>query len=47
MGKHNNTDGTVLKYNRKTVERGKIDTHNTHTHDKIMEQSLGARKPKV
>jgi hypothetical protein len=27
------TAGTVLKYNRKIVERGKIDTSNIQIHD--------------
>ena len=27
------TDSTVLKYNRKTIERDQIDSPNTQTHD--------------
>jgi hypothetical protein len=33
------TVGTVPKYNRKIVERGKIDTFNTHLHERSL--SLG------
>ena len=31
--KNYQTVGTVLKSNRKILERGKIDTHNIHVHD--------------
>ena len=31
---HSHTVGTVTKYNRKIVERGKIDTPNIYAHDR-------------
>jgi hypothetical protein len=31
-----NTDGTVLKFNRKIIKRGKIDSINTQIHDRSL-----------